>query len=871
MNSYRENNYFNPIFYPFTKPENRINKFTYYKNYLIRDITEVILEYGSNGVEVEKLQSDLIELGYLIGKPDGYFGRNTERAVLNFQRDAYLVMDGVVGPDTWTLLEKVKTEALPVKEPMVKKGDQNLFVMNLQVRLKDLGYLQEEPDGIFGDGTEEALKSFQRDQGLNDDGIAGPDTWRAIKKAHATIDSPKPRIINPMLEGTTGEEVSRLQNNLKNLGYYNGDITGTFDVATGTAVQAFQRDNNMLPTGIVNQKTWELIEEKLSSRSDVDDFIRQQKRVLERPTIRLGDSGEDVGDLQNYLKQLSYYNGPIDNNFDSETNKAVRAFQNNNKLTVDGIVGRNTWSALVNLYSPLAICDPSISERVVGVVVDAGHGGDDPGAVSGNIVEKNLNLKIAQYIAKRLTDLGIPNSLIRNSDETLSNTERIRRMKTPFGDVSNAIVLSNHINSGGGEGAEVIYALRNESTLARSILTEIGNTGQKTRTYYQKSLPNDPTKDYYYIMRDTGKLQTLIVEYGFLDNPNDAARLQQNWEKYAEAVVKAIANYMQHPYTAPGVGTGITYTVKSGDTLYSIAKRYGITVDELKRINNLTSNTLSIGQILKIKGQEEPEGNIFYTVVKGDTLYSMAKKFNTTVDDIKKKNNLTNNTLSVGQQLIIAGEEVSPVIPPSGNVHIVKLGDTLYSIARKYNVTVDYLKRINNLTSDILSISQKLLISSEDGSSDVNIYTVQKGDSLYSIANKYNTTVDKIKTQNNLTSNDLYIGQQLNIPKGVIDEIISNDLTYTVKSGDTLYSIAKNHNTTVDNLKIANNLTSNILSVGQILTIPNNRSKNEIIYSVKSGDTLWTIAKNFDTTVNKIKRKNNLVSNKLSIEQQLII
>ena len=67
------------------------------------------------------------------------------------------------------------------------------------------------------------------------------------------------------------------------------------------------------------------------------------------------------------------------------------------------------------------------------------------------------------------------------------------------------------------------------------------------------------------------------------------------------------------------------HTVKSGDTLYSIAKRYGITVDELKRINNLTSNTLSIGQILKIKGQEEPEGNIFYTVVKGDTLYSIAK------------------------------------------------------------------------------------------------------------------------------------------------------------------------------------------------------------------------------------------------------
>ena len=151
------------------------------------------------------------------------------------------------------------------------------------------------------------------------------------------------------------------------------------------------------------------------------------------------------------------------------------------------------------------------------------------------------------------------------------------------------------------------------------------------------------------------------------------------------------------------------------------------------------------------------------------------------------------------------------------NYYIVKKGDNLWSIASKNNTTVDNIKRLNNLTSNNLYIGQTLKISDNDNNNNLenkNIYTVKKGDSLWLIANKYDTTVEKIKSANNLTSNALRIGQVLTIPSS------SEFFTYTVKNGDSLWLIAKNYNTTVDNIKKLNNLTSNTLQINQKLILP---------------------------------------------------
>lgn len=448
------------------------------------------------------------------------------------------------------------------------------------------------------------------------------------------------------------------------------------------------------------------------------------------------------------------------------------------------------------------------------VIIDPGHGGTDSGATGNNLLEKDYNLLISKYMYDRFKELGVPVAITRDSDTTLSPTDRVNTILNKFGNSSDVILISNHVNSGGGEGAEVIYALRNKDTLAKRILENIGAAGQETRKYYQRRLPSDTSKDYYFIHRNTGNLEPLIVEYGFIDDTKDVEFLKENYKELAEAVISAVANYIGVPYTPPEGITTNTYVVQKGDSLYSIANKLGTTVSELKKENNLTTNTLQIGEVLRIPTKEiyEEEENI-YIVQKGDTLYSVAMANNTTVDELKKANNLTSNILSTGQLLKIP----SALLPES--TYIVKKGDSLYSIANKYNTTVDELKRINNLTSNILSIGQVLKLPS-DKVSDVEKeentinYTVQKGDSLYSIARKYSTTIDKIKDLNNLTTNLLSIGQVLLIPTDT-----NLETTYTVQKGDSLYSIAKKYDTTVDRLKQLNNLKSNLLSIGQILIV----------------------------------------------------
>ena len=395
------------------------------------------------------------------------------------------------------------------------------------------------------------------------------------------------------------------------------------------------------------------------------------------------------------------------------------------------------------------------------VIIDPGHGGTDAGATGNNLLEKDYNLLISKYMYDRFKQLGIPVAITRDSDTTLSPTDRVNTILNKFGNSSDVILISNHVNSGGGEGAEVIYALRNKDTLAKRILENIGATGQTTRKYYQRRLPSDTSKDYYFIHRNTGNLEPLIVEYGFIDNTKDVEFLKENYEELAEAVISAVANYIGVPYKAPNGLITNTYVVQKGDTLYSIANKLGTTVSELKKENNLTSNTLQIGEVLRIPTKEiyEEEENI-YIVKKGDSLYSIANKYNTTVEELKRINNLTSNILSIGQVLKLPSDKANNVEKEENTIsYTVQKGDSLYSIARKYDTTIDRIKDLNNLTTNLLSIGQVLLIPT-----DTNLettYTVKKGDSLYSIAKKYNTTVDRLKQLNNLTSNLLSIGQIL--------------------------------------------------------------------------------------------------------------
>ena len=431
------------------------------------------------------------------------------------------------------------------------------------------------------------------------------------------------------------------------------------------------------------------------------------------------------------------------------------------------------------------------------------HGGDDPGASGNGIIEKDLNLLISKEMYEKFRSLGIPTYITRLDDSTLSPTERTKKILDAFGNDSNVIVISNHINSGGGDGAEVIYALRNTDKLSNLILNELEKSGQNVRKAYQRRLPSDPAKDYYFIHRDTGNTEPVIIEYGFLDSKgDDVNQLKNNYIKFADAVVTAVSNYIDLPYEL-----GNVYIVKKGDSLYSIAQKYNTTVDELKKLNGLTSNIINVGQVLKLPEKENIVDYDLYIVKKGDTLYKIANNYNISVNELKKINNLTSDTLSIGDQLLV------PIIDESDyTIYIVKKGDSLYSIAQKYNTTVDSIKKLNNLASNLLSINQQLKIPTKKEEEVQNFYNyvVVPGDTLYSIAKNNNTTVEIIKSINNLSSNVIDVGMQLKLPINFV---------YTVKKGDSLYSIAQKYNTTVDELKRKNNLSSNLLSIGQILII----------------------------------------------------
>lgn len=159
----------------------------------------------------------------------------------------------------------------------------------------------------------------------------------------------------------------------------------------------------------------------------------------------------------------------------------------------------------------------------------------------------------------------------------------------------------------------------------------------------------------------------------------------------------------------PSPDTGYTeYVVRSGDTLWLLARRYNTTVDEIKRLNGLTSDNLSVGQILKIPTGGSTGGSYFeYTVRSGDTLWLLAQRYGTTVDAIKRLNELTSDNLNIGQVLRI---------PSTGSAggsyfeYTVRSGDTLWLLAQRYGTTVDAIKRLNGLTSDILNIGQVLKI-----------------------------------------------------------------------------------------------------------------------------------------------------------------
>lgn len=308
------------------------------------------LKLNSKGTDVRNLQQDLTTLGYYWAEITGNFGAKTETAVKRFQEENGLTADGVAGTKTLKAIAAAvaRKGGTPASGgnagTTLKLNSQGTKVSQLQTDLKQLGYYYAEITGNFGEKTEAAVKAFQKAKGLTADGVAGTKTLDAIAAAvdKAGGSSSGSSSTNMKL-GSTGTAVSALQQNLTTLGYYYGDVTGHYGNLTQQAVKKFQKAKGLTQDGVASTATLNAITSALKNAGvDVGPGTVAT-------TLREGDKGTAVTELQTMLKKLNYYYGSITGSFGSLTKQAVRKFQDANKLTVDGVAGPATINKLRSL------------------------------------------------------------------------------------------------------------------------------------------------------------------------------------------------------------------------------------------------------------------------------------------------------------------------------------------------------------------------------------------------------------------------------------------------------------------------------------------------------------------------------------------
>ena len=338
------------------------------------------LKNGSEGAAVTALQSALAELGYLEEEDvDGKFGSKTEEALKVFQKRNGLTQDGIASQDLQLKLyedtpkdtrgyrQYVRTVP-PVAGAVIREKSKGEPVTKLQTRLKELGYYKGELTGVCDEDTVAAIKLFEGKHGLVADGEMSAADQQVLYGATAmeasvvVTPSPTPTVKPPtktLRPGDKDDEVKLLQQRLKDLGYYTGNITGVYNTATTEAVKAFQKKSSLEQDGILGPITRTVLYGvnaiyavptaiPVSTPTPTTTPLTPENVIV----IRAGSMGEVVRRLQARLQELGYYTSRLDGVYLTDDIEAVRAFQSANGLKVDGKAGYETQTAL---YSDSAI------------------------------------------------------------------------------------------------------------------------------------------------------------------------------------------------------------------------------------------------------------------------------------------------------------------------------------------------------------------------------------------------------------------------------------------------------------------------------------------------------------------------------------
>ena len=344
-----------------------------------------------------------------------------------------------------------------------------------------------------------------------------------------------------------------------------------------------------------------------------------------------------------------------------------------------------------------------------------------------------------------------------------------------------------------------------------------------------------------------------------------------------------------------------SYTIKSGDTLYLLAKRYNTTVEAIKKLNpGINPNNLQIGQKICIPGSTTPtppppptrcpSGSFAYTIKSGDTLYLLAIRYNTTVEAIMRLNpGIDPMNLQIGQVICIPSSTPPPTRCPSGTFeYTIKAGDTLFELANRFNTTVQAIMAVNpGIDPNNLRVGQVICIPEVTPPptrcpSGTFEYTIRAGDTLFELANRFNTTVQAIMAVNpGIDPSNLRVGQVICIPEVTPPPMRCpmGTFEYTIRAGDTLFGLANRFNTTVQAIMAVNpGIDPNNLRVGQIICIPEvtpppmRCPMGTFEYTIRAGDTLFGLANRFNTTAQAIMAVNpGIDPNNLRVGQIICI
>jgi N-acetylmuramoyl-L-alanine amidase len=699
------------------------------------------------------------------------------------------------------------------------------------------------------------------------------------------------------------------------------------------------------------------------------------------------------------------------------TNKAnLKAIKNKGKLITDiresKTAKANTFRLVIDLkevskakifslppakpYGHRLVIDlPTIATRVpnqisatpngrnIIVAIDAGHGGDDPGALGKYSYEKKVTLEIAKRLKKVIDgQRGMQAFLIRTGDYFVNLNKRSeiarkgkadflvsihadgftssrpkgasvwvlsnRRATTELGRWMERNEAQSELLGGAGDLIQdsdsvpflnkmlLDMSMGNTMGVGFNIGSLVTNELSKITTMHKK----EPVHASLAVLKSPD-IPSILVEAGFITNRTEERLLNQAefQNKIANAVFKGIYTHFSEK---PPQGSlfaqkkrAIKHTVRSGESLSILSRRYSVSSAKLKDFNHLKSSALRIGQVLSIpenyhmvedKSEASSQPSIAqnqkattHVVQRGESLSIIANKYNQSVAGLVAHNKLQKTSLLVGQKIKIPGsnEPSSVVQQPvqKERTHIVKAGEALSLIAYEYNQSTAELVAYNNLKKTSLYVGQKIKIPGDAASSssqqnqvvvtsstpdivervvrNPSVHTVESGEALSLIAREYGLNTSDLVTYNHLKKTTVYVGQKIKIPgettqslavQQPIKKTVEKPVIHTVKPGEALSLIAREYNKSTAELVAYNNLKKTSLYVGQKIKIPGGTVQTSVtqqpakkvvqkpvVHTVKAGEALSLIAREYNKSTAGLVAYNNLKKTTVYVGQKIKI